>query len=140
MSHAMRHASAAWEDAGSNCTDQFSDALAVNVTGSVDRTTVGTYTITYDCTENSGSKILAPWIDLSTVVSTWSHILLHIPVCFVARSSSDRLYKYCCKHNSWVPFSCLCLAHQTLGHHRSLHSSSNFTSLHPLSGPPEIAM
>lgn len=64
---AMRHASAAWEDAGSNCTDQFSDALAVNVTGSVDRTTLGTYTITYDCTENSGSKILATWIDLSTL-------------------------------------------------------------------------
>eukprot|EP00434_Breviolum_minutum_P033361 symbB.v1.2.029519.t2/scaffold3162.1/size62156/3 len=64
------HASAAWEDAGSNCTDQFSDALAVNVTGSVDRTTLGTYTITYDCTENSGSKILDTKTRTVTVVES----------------------------------------------------------------------
>ena len=48
-----------WEDAGSNCTDQFDDALPVNRTGTVDRTTVGSYTLTYDCMQNSEDVILA---------------------------------------------------------------------------------
>jgi len=53
------HTTDAWADAGSTCADQYSETLPVATSGSVDRTTKGTYTVTYDCTTNSGGTTFA---------------------------------------------------------------------------------
>ena len=41
----LRHTTDAWADAGSTCADQYSETLPVATSGSVDRTTKGTYTV-----------------------------------------------------------------------------------------------
>ena len=63
------HTTDSWEDEGSTCVDQFGDTLPVNTSGTVDRTKVGTYTITYTCMENGGNKILVALLEFSTSFS-----------------------------------------------------------------------
>eukprot|EP00439_Symbiodinium_sp_Y106_P012060 s2756_g1.t2 len=64
------HSTASWVDAGSTCKDQFDDALPVTTSGTVDRTTAGTYTITYQCTENNGNTVLDTKTRTVTVVES----------------------------------------------------------------------
>ena len=68
----------AYADQGATCTDETDGALDVTATGTVDTTTVGTYTITYTCTDSSQNEatqitrtVTVTGIDPSHFVTTW---------------------------------------------------------------------
>ena len=75
LTRQLRHATTAWVDAGSSCADQYSETLPVVATGTVDRTTLGTYTVSYACTTNSGGTTLATWI---ASVASLVGFILHV--------------------------------------------------------------
>jgi hypothetical protein len=54
--HITREASFTYSDAGAKCTDSLDGSLKVNVKGSVNTETTGTYKLTYSATDKSGNS------------------------------------------------------------------------------------